>query len=72
MPLTNQQLKTYDANVLRLPKDKRTEYHAQVDRLIKSLTAHLKATSEIKIVQVVKAGSFAKFTILRKNVRRSH
>jgi len=66
MPLTNQQLKAYDANVLRLPQDKRTEYHAQVDRLIKNLTEHLKATTKIKIVRVVKAGSFAKFTILRK------
>lgn len=66
MPLTNQQLKAYDANVLRLPQDKRTEYHGQVDRLVKNLTEHLKATSKIKVVRVVKAGSFAKFTILRK------
>jgi hypothetical protein len=34
MPLNNTQLGYYDSNVLRLPADKRTEYHAQVDRLI--------------------------------------
>lgn len=66
MPLKNHQLKAYDADVLRLPQDKRTEYHAQVDRLIKNLKDHLKATSAIKITRVVKAGSFAKFTILRR------
>lgn len=66
MPLTNTQLKAYDANVLRLPQDKRTEYHRQVDRLIRNLMDHLKATPAIKIVRVVKAGSFAKYTILRK------
>jgi hypothetical protein len=66
MPLTNQQLKAYDANVLRLSREKRTEYHGQVDRLIKNLTDHLKATTSIKVTRVVKAGSFAKYTILRK------
>jgi Second Messenger Oligonucleotide or Dinucleotide Synthetase domain/tRNA nucleotidyltransferase, second domain len=66
MPLKNHQLKAYDADVLRLPQDKRTEYHAQVDRLIKNLKDNLKATTAIKISRVVKAGSFAKFTILRK------
>jgi tRNA nucleotidyltransferase (CCA-adding enzyme) len=66
MPLTNQQLRTYDADVLRLPADKRKAYHAQVDRLIKNLSDHIKDRTDIKITKVVKAGSFAKFTILRK------
>lgn len=66
MPLTNTQLRYFDSNVLRLPADKRTEYHAQVDRLIAELSRSVREQTEIKITRVVKAGSFAKFTILRK------
>lgn len=66
MPLTNTELRSYDSNVLRLPADKRAEYHAQVDRLIEELSRSLRDQTEIKITKVVKAGSFAKFTILRK------
>jgi hypothetical protein len=68
MPLNNTQLGYYDSNVLRLPADKRTEYHAQVDRLIAELSRSIRDQTEIKITRVVKAGSFAKFTILRKTV----
>ena len=66
MPLTNTELWYYDSNVLRLPADKRKEYHAQVNRLIAQLSRRLVDRREIKITKVVKAGSFAKFTILRK------
>jgi hypothetical protein len=66
LPLTNTQLCYYDSNVLRLPADKRKEYHAQVDRLIAELSKSIRGKTEIKITRVVKAGSFAKFTILRK------
>ena len=66
MPLTNMQLRYYDSHVLRLPDDKRTEYHEQVDRLIAELDRSIRNRTEIKITKVVKAGSFAKFTILRK------
>jgi hypothetical protein len=66
MPLTNTQLCYYDSNILRLPADKRSEYHAQVDRLIAELSRSIREKTEIKITKVVKAGSFAKFTILRK------
>lgn len=66
MALTNTELRYYDSNVLRLPTDKRKEYHAQVDRLIDELRKNVKDKTEIKISKVVKAGSFAKFTILRK------
>lgn len=66
MTLSNAQLAYYDSNILRLPADKRTEYHAQVDRLIAELRRSLANSTEIKITRVVKAGSFAKFTILRK------
>lgn len=66
MSLSNSKLCYYDSNVLRLSAEKRTEYHAQVDRLISELSSSLRDKAEIKITRVVKAGSFAKFTILRK------
>ena len=66
MPLSNTELRYYDSNVLRLPADKRSEYHAQVDRLIAALRKSVTAQTEISITKVVKAGSFAKFTILKK------
>lgn len=66
MPLTNTQLQYYDSNLLRLPADKRKEYHAQVDRLVQNLCRNVRDKTEITITRVIKAGSFAKFTILRK------
>ena len=66
MPLTNTQLRYYDSNVLRLPPEKRKEYHEQVDHLVAELSRSVRDKTEIKITRVVKAGSFAKFTILRK------
>lgn len=66
MALTNTQLRYYDSNVLRLPADKRKEYHAQVDRLVNALRISVSDKIEIKITKVVKAGSFAKYTILRR------
>lgn len=66
MGLSNTKLRYYDSNVLRLPSDKRTEYHAQVDRLIAELCRSIRDKTEMKITKVIKAGSFAKYTILRK------
>lgn len=66
MAITNTEFRYYDNNVLRLQVEKRKEYHAQVDRLIEELRKSVKDKTEIKITKVVKAGSFAKFTILRK------
>ncbi|MFU0756977.1 putative CBASS oligonucleotide cyclase [Serratia marcescens] len=66
MSLSNTQIRFYDSNVLRLPKDKRETYNAQVDRLIGALRKALKEQDKITIKRVVKAGSFAKHTILRK------
>jgi Second Messenger Oligonucleotide or Dinucleotide Synthetase domain len=66
VPLSNSELCYYDSNILRLPADKRKEYHEQVDRLVAELSRSLRDKMEIKITRVVKAGSFAKFTILRK------
>ena len=66
MPLTDSQLRRYDSSVLRLPDDKRKDYHRQVDWLVSSLSRELQANTSVKVAKVVKAGSFAKFTILRK------
>ena len=66
MPLTDTQLLYYDSNVLRLPDDKRKEYHRQIDFLIDQLSEDLRDEIAIRITKTVKAGSFAKFTILRK------
>lgn len=65
MSLNNTEIRYYDSNVLRLPADKRKEYHEQVDRLVTELSKRLHDQTEIKITKVVKAGSFAKYTILR-------
>lgn len=66
--LTNTQLRYYDSEVLRLPMETRKTYHAQVDRLIDALSKSVGSRTSIKVTKVVKAGSFAKFTILRKSV----
>jgi len=66
VPLTNTQLRYYDAEVLRLPRDKRITYNAQVDRLIAHLQEKIAAHTLLRVIRVVKAGSFAKYTILRK------
>ena len=51
---------------MRLPGEKRKEYHAQVDNLVSELKKRITDKSKLKVTKVVKAGSFAKFTILRK------
>lgn len=66
MALTNTQMRYYDHNLLRLPQDKRTIYNAQVNRLIEKLTEKLHERTDFKVSRVIKAGSFAKHTILRK------
>jgi tRNA nucleotidyltransferase (CCA-adding enzyme) len=66
LSLSNTEIRYYDSTVLRLPAEKRKEYHEQVDRLVSALTKRVHEQSDIKITKVVKAGSFAKYTILRK------
>jgi tRNA nucleotidyltransferase (CCA-adding enzyme) len=66
LSLTNTEICFYDSTVLRLPAEKRKEYHKQVDRLVSSLTSRMHDQSSVKITKVIKAGSFAKYTILRK------
>ncbi len=65
MSLSNTALEYFDHNVLRLP-EKRKEYHAQVDNLVSELKKRITDKSKLKVKKVVKAGSFAKYTILRK------
>lgn len=67
MPLTNSRLREYDSNVLRLPAERRKEYHRQVDYLVTRLSSELVASTERKVTKVMKAGSFAKHTILRRS-----
>lgn len=66
MPLSNSELEYFDHNVLRLPAEKRTEYHAQVDNLVAELKKRITGQIKLKVTKVVKAGSFAKYTILKK------
>ena len=66
MPLSNTEFEYFDHNVLRLPGEKRKEYHAQVDNLVSELKKRITDNSKLKVTKVVKAGSFAKYTILRK------
>ena len=66
MPLSNTDLEYFDHNVLRLTSEKRKEYHAQVDNLVSELKKRITDKSKLKVTKVVKAGSFAKYTILRK------
>ena len=66
MPLSNSELEYFDHNVLRLPGEKRKDYHAQVDNLVSELKKRITDKSKLKVTKVVKAGSFAKYTILRK------
>ncbi|MBS7827423.1 nucleotidyltransferase [Wohlfahrtiimonas chitiniclastica] len=68
MSLKNSELQYYDNNVLRLSSEKRKEYHVQVDNLIAELRKRVTEKSDLKISKVVKAGSFAKYTILKKTV----
>ncbi len=66
MGLKDKELRYYDSEILRLPAEKRTAYHKQVDRLVDTLRRHLRKRTKITITRIVKAGSFAKFTILRR------
>jgi tRNA nucleotidyltransferase (CCA-adding enzyme) len=66
MPLSNSEFDYFDHNVLRLPAEKRKEYHAQVDNLVDELKKRITGQIKLKVTKVVKAGSFAKYTILKK------
>ena len=67
MSLTDSRLRDYDSNVLRLPDERRKEYHRQVDNLVARLDRELVANTDLEVTKVMKAGSFAKHTILRRS-----
>src|SRR6185436_1268623 len=68
--MNDAQLLYYDHNVLRLTQEARTTYHGQVDRLISALRKAIHGKTDFKVTRVIKAGSFAKYTILRKGEGR--
>ena len=68
--MNDAQLTYYDHNVLRLSQEDRTKYHGQVDRLIVALRKAIHAQTDFKVTRVIKAGSFAKYTILRRGEGR--
>ena len=58
MGLKDKELRYYDSQVLRLPADKRTAFHKQVDRLIDTLRKHLRKRTKITITRIVKVTCF--------------
>lgn len=68
--MNDAELTFYDHNMLRLSQDDRTKYHGQVDRLVAALTKSLHQETDFKVTRVIKAGSFAKYTILRRGEGR--
>jgi hypothetical protein len=65
MELTDTQINYFVYNRLKLPKGKRTEYLAQVDRLIENFKAVAANDDVINIKKFLKTGSLRKGTILR-------
>jgi hypothetical protein len=65
MELTDSQLNCFVNNRLKLPKGKRAEYLAQVDRLIDKFTAAAAGDRVIGIKKFLKTGSLRKGTVLR-------
>lgn len=71
MDLSNDELKGYDRDRLKLPTEERHEYEAQADRLIKKLREHLAADDDYKVKKIIRAGSLTKGTILQPSGSRS-
>ena len=65
MELTDTKLNYFVHNRLKLPKGKRTEYLAQVDRLIEKFAAAAKGDDVIGVKKFLKTGSLRKGTVLR-------
>lgn len=65
MKLTDTQLNYFVDNRLKLEKGKRTEYLAQVDRLIEKFAAACAGDQVINIKKFLKTGSLRKGTVLR-------
>src|SRR5271157_2503491 len=65
MELTDNQINYFVNNRLKLEKGKRSEYLAQVDRLIERFTAACAGDQVINIKKFLKTGSLRKGTVLR-------
>lgn len=65
MTLTDSQIDNFVSNVLHLGKDKRKEFIAQADRLIKKLETKITEDSSFKVKGFKKTGSLMKGTVLK-------
>jgi hypothetical protein len=65
MELTDTQLRYFVDNRLKLPKGKRSEYLAQVDRLIERFSTAADGDAVLDIKKFLKTGSLRKGTVLR-------
>lgn len=65
MELNDAQVGWFVDNRLKLPKGKRSDYLAQVDRLIENFAAQVAKDPNLRIVKFLKTGSLRKGTVLR-------
>ncbi len=65
MQLSDQQIKLFDSNVLKIDPDKRKEYLGQVDHLIGCLQAKIDAETSFGVKNFIKTGSLTKGTSLK-------
>src|SRR5258708_1288970 len=65
MQLTDQQIKYFDSNVLKVDPEKRKDYIAQADHLIACLQAKINAETSFGVKRFIKTGSVVKGTSLK-------
>jgi hypothetical protein len=65
MQLTDTQLAFYDSNVLKIQREKRTEFIRQVDFLIGRLKKKIDADTSFSVKRFIKTGSLMKGTVLK-------
>ena len=71
MALNDTELRYYDSNVLRLPADKRSEYHQQVNRLITTTEVTNPARNEWPVsIHAPAKGRLGAFGALERNPLR--
>jgi len=65
MKITDQQIKYFDSNVLKIDSEKRDEYIVQVDNLIERLQAKIDEETTFEVKKFIKTGSLVKGTSLK-------
>ncbi len=65
MHLTDDELATFDRQILKLPEEAREEYIRQVDYLIGSLEEKIKEDGSFGVLKFLKTGSLRKRTVLK-------